>query len=444
MANSNHHHRSSLKQKNKPFKGGSGGRSKSRGRVESAKPVGISKPGRTLNAASMSKADRKNKSALLQAARRAELQQEQKMFSGKHGAPRNVLLLSVSPSVRLGEMVERLVKEDQIERDGLWVPHDFVSYVEEQKQRIRWLTIDLVESNNLNICSIMDAVSSADVVVFVASGKDTPQLQDHFVELFSVIRAQGISSSLAVLQEASALNKQQLASWQRALQTQMPSIGKLFCASENFGKDRESTELIRSLCTQRITGISWRERRPYLLVDGPVQYDQCTGIMKLTGFGRGGQPFSANRLIHLQGFGTFALERIALDPAARHNYRCGTMSVDSQEQLCDPTKAEPVNPEQTETEQDGMVSDGDEADEIGGMNSAMDNSKSIKRKVKVPKGTSSYQAAWMAEEDLVEVGSDEEEEEVELSDEEISKSESEDDAEGEPEDMITEDDPYEY
>ncbi len=397
-----HHHRSSLKQKNKPFKGGV--RSKSRGRVESTSRSSSGKSGRTINSTTMSKADRRNHSNLLQAIKRSELNQERRIFSGKNGVPRNVVFVALSPSVCVSEIARTL-------SNSLDESDDFVTFVEEHRQNIRWL------STQFNDWTIMDRICSGDVVVFVVDARDETCIDERYFELLSVIRAQGISSAIGLVQSDLALSKQQKEGWEQFFQVEMSSISKLYFLNSG---ERERAELVRALCSQRINGVSWREKRPYLIVE---EAEQEGDLVKIVGYSRGGQPFSANRIVHIPSVGTFEVDRITLASSNQQN-REG-MEVDCLEQVCDPLVSEKL-----ENIIDILPSSATD------MNIDMDivlRPSSNKKRVKVPKGTSSYQAAWLS--DISEAS--EEEEEVELSQDEGSEA-SEDD-----EEAIDEDDPHE-
>jgi pre-rRNA-processing protein TSR1 len=389
-----HHHRSSLKQKNKPFKGGNV-RSKSRGRTEGVSKGAVSKTaGRTLNQAKSSKADRRNQAAMMQAAKKAELAAERRIFTGKEGAPRVVFVLPVSPSADAQEAISRLGDGQESSGEG-------TTFWADAKQKLRWLC----PSPSWDIAAICDAAAVADVVVFVASAEDGLGLDDDHGALFAVLRAQGLSSTAALLQKSSMPSMRKVAAkevraqWLTVLSREWPSLTKVFAEEEPI----EVKGLLRALSTQKLNGISWREARPYLLADG-LAYDEASGRLQISGYGRGGQAFSANRLVHLQGVGSLSVEKIELLSGA--NRGGNGMAMDSLVQLpgedAEPLPEEPRDVPEEENEMENDVS---------ASGSKSTPTAVATKKIRVPKGTSSYQAAWLVDQDNLDDDEEEEEEE---------------------------------
>jgi pre-rRNA-processing protein TSR1 len=137
-----------------------------------------------------------------------------------------------------------------------------------------------------------------------------------------------------------------------------------------------------------------------------------TGTLKVTGYIRG-SALSANRLVHIQGLGDFQMEKIMSCPSGEAE-RMG-MNVDSAQILheADPTAQESLV---TENEPDPM--DAEQTwptdEEMGMYQEEMEDGLSdgtlSKKTRRVPKGTSSYQAAWIVDEES-EGGDDQQEEE---------------------------------
>ena len=85
--------------------------------------------------------------------------------------------------------------------------------------------------------------------------------------------------------------------------------------------------LVRMLCTMSASGPNWvaNAPRPYLITDGtatsasagkeahpPVQYNEATHELKLTGYIRGNTPWNTNQLVHVPHMGTFAVKDVKL------------------------------------------------------------------------------------------------------------------------------------
>lgn len=186
----------------------------------------------------------------------------------------------------------------------------------------------------------------------------------------------------------------------------------------DLSSSSDASTALRSLCEGKPSDVRWRQGRPYVLAEN-VEFDLVTGddgesrgTLKVTGVVRGA-PMSANRLVHLQGFGDFQVSRIVSSPLKpRGPQGDGSMEVEAKvlsepdsekDDLLSTNEVDDMANEQTwptEAEME-MVADGEEKE---GLPDAKEGTtpKVIKR---VPKGTSAYQAAWLLEDE--EVDSDE-------------------------------------
>ena len=132
--------------------------------------------------------------------------------------------------------------------------------------------------------------------------------------------------------------------------------------------------LIRTLEITRVRRLPWRDQHPYFVAE-EGEYDTETRTLKLCGFLRG-SALSANQLVHITNHGTYALQKICDggDPTIA-DAACGDLDVpdvNGQESL----EKWRVNETAFNDEQDLS---GFEAPTV---------------KIRVPAGTSAYQAAW--------------------------------------------------
>ena len=149
------------------------------------------------------------------------------------------------------------------------------------------------------------------------------------------------------------------------------------------------------------------------------------GTLKVTGVVRGA-PFSADRLVHLQTYGDFAIHRITAAPPLRPRGPQGDGSMDveapvlsepgpEKDDLVGVNEVDDMANEQTWPTEDEMHGAGyprqsaEEENEDGAAavvpDSALQTSaKAIRR---VPKGTSAYQAAWILEDEEIDSDGDE-------------------------------------
>jgi pre-rRNA-processing protein TSR1 len=225
-----------------------------------------------------------------------------------------------------------------------------------------------------------------------------------------------------------------------------PSEEKLF----SCGSQRESLNALRHITAQQPKGINWRDRHSYLIAEHlsiSKNQDNDLATLKITGFVRGNN-FSADRLVHIPKFGDFQISRII--SATNQNEDDRNVEVldepsNLQETLIAEITPNPLDAEQTwPTEEElndaemriinnehmnvdkpfGDLDDepfGDIDDEhmtpFDNDGMSIEPKKLLRGPVapgkkRVPKGTSSYQAAWIVEEAQDEDAEDIDEEET--------------------------------
>ena len=157
-----------------------------------------------------------------------------------------------------------------------------------------------------------------------------------------------------------------------------------------FSADNEQQVWIalRSVTSTRPKPIAWRDRHSYMNGENITWNDD--GTLCVTGYIRG-RELSANSLVHIQNYGDFQISKIT--SAVHPLYK--TMDVDPtvlavpdsrQESLVSENEPDMMEGEQTWPTEDEIKE-------------AEDRVKSLAakpRKIKVPRGFSAYQAAWIA------------------------------------------------
>jgi hypothetical protein len=139
----------------------------------------------------------------------------------------------------------------------------------------------------------------------------------------------------------------------------------------------------------------WRDKRPYLLVEGVnfTQTEENFGVLSLSGYLRGND-LDVNGLIHLSGYGDFQIERID-SPKDPHPYVSGRRNDDMGD--ADVTLAIP-NPEEQASLRACNIPDELANEQTWPTDEELEAADSTKvKKARVPKGMSAYQAAWIAE-----------------------------------------------
>lgn len=380
------HHRSSLKQKNKPFKGTTKAKSAvSRGKIDHKTLVAGSN---NTAIASLCKADRRNQSKLKQLARKSELSDQRKMFNGPDGVARTVALIPLTPSANVQALMKRLYP---VASSGgqEWQNQSEAVYIEPFKQRVRFFCPD-----RTNLLEVLDAASSVDTLLFVVSAQDEC-IDVLGVDLLEVLRAQGMCSAVACIQDLDAIKPAKQndlrTSWLNSLSYHLASTlhPRLFSA-DHFDSRREAVELLRIISQLAIyEGISWRDIHPYLVAEN-VEMAADSATLRVTGRVRGARPFSPNQLVHLPGIGDFQISKLSALPK-RSDVIVAYPDPALQEQLFE-----------------SMVNENDDKDDDGMKASVNQNEVKEKILVRVPKGTSKYQARVIHESGLNEEFEEEE------------------------------------
>ncbi|NWI13992.1 TSR1 protein, partial [Crypturellus soui] len=219
----------------------------------------------------------------------------------------------------------------------------------------------------------------------------------------------------------------------RAIEKRFPEA-KLFPLSA----EPESLLLLRHLAAQRQRRLAFRARRAHLLayaadfVPGPES--PLVGTLKVSGFVRG-QALSVNSLVHIVGHGDFQMSQVEAPPdplslnprVVKGQKRSQDMDIqddslngadEMEEDVKVLMKADASKQESLQSE---VVPDPMEGEQTWPtdeeLREAEASLKANRKVVKVPKGTSKYQAAWIVdEEEDAEEDDDEEEEDDDMDD----------------------------
>ncbi|KAL1916016.1 uncharacterized protein VTP21DRAFT_6020 [Calcarisporiella thermophila] len=419
-----HHHRpTGLKQQNKPFKS----RHASKGAL---KDKAKGKVNRTSVKSSVkkapSKSDRRNTARQLQQNKREQLLQQNRLFDGRHGAPKIVAVVPLCPDVTAYGAVSQIFtavgQEPPSNQKG-----SIVLKTDRFKHKFQFLLL------GRNFYDILDAVKVSDYILLVMSAEVEV---DSFGELcLTAIQQQGFPSVIPVVQHLKNIPIKKKGDVTKSLL----SFTKHFFPLEDkvlaLDNEQESLVVLRTLASQSPKSITWRDTRSYMLVDElsfQANADEPdTGILQLTGYARGA-PFSADRLVHLPNWGDFQISQItsaSISNSQRDSdgdgMDTGGEVLDTPTESQDDLQAENI-PDLTLNEQTWPTEEelAEAEERIKNMSEApMDDDtvastdinnkfgRSLKKTKRVPKGTSAYQAAWIVDsEDDEEEYSDEYEE----------------------------------
>ncbi|KAI1139552.1 DUF663-domain-containing protein [Hypoxylon sp. FL0543] len=345
----------------------------------------------------MSKFDRRNQAKQRQLAKHKEHQKETSVFAGRDGAPRIVAVVPLCADVNVSEAIKSLNSSLDIESE---IPEtSFRVPVDRFKQKLQYIPV------RRDLTAAMDAARVADFVLFVLSSEVEVDALGELI--IRSIENQGMSTLFTAVQN---LDKIEPAKARPDVVKSLASFMTHFHPGQekiySLGSRQESSNLMRSLCTTTPKGINWRDQRSWMLVDEvqwPTTENEST---VLTGVVRG-KGLKANRLVHVGDWGTFQIEKITAAPLPTKKRKDDAMAVEE-------TETEKVL-ELPDEDQDDVAELAPEEVSMGDAEMEGDMEEPTKQKgvllddhhyfsedepevyappKKLPKGTSSYQAAW--------------------------------------------------
>ncbi|KAL8915837.1 MAG: hypothetical protein Q9172_006623 [Xanthocarpia lactea] len=420
-----HHHRSTTKQSHKPFKP----RFSSKGALKDiakgrtfthvsdenittdsdlgrVKSLGEDRgKRRTPHQQVMSKLARRNQAKQLRVHHHEKKDNESTIFQGKDSAAKHVAIVPLSLKVDVHGFIKQLNDSvdvtDEVSQDGITRVK-----VDRFKRNLIYIpaTLDLISA--LDVCRL------ADWVIIVLSAEQ--QIGEEEDQLIRALALQGITNVLCFVQghnEAISAPKRtkHVAQLKSEMSRHFPTLDKLSV----LDNQADCANAVRSLCTATSKGIRWRDERSWMLIENlewraPSDQDSCT--IALTGIVRG-KPLNPDRLVHLPGWGDFRIGQIMeICP--------GTTQKGQEETMEGVTKRH--NPSEDQDDLLALAPEEMEAEEVTSTVAtdthkgvllddhhyfSDDNSHIPPPPKRLPKGTSSYQAAWFLD-DVSDSGSD--------------------------------------
>ncbi|XP_038159328.1 pre-rRNA-processing protein TSR1 homolog [Cyprinodon tularosa] len=412
------------KQKNKGHKHG---RHRTKGEIERENKGRVSVTTLTKKQRKeLKKMDRRHKANQLRRTKKDQVLTEKRRLGSRDGPPHLVAVVSLHANADAAAITKLLRSEGaggvlQQEKCISGVSDSFGLILPRFKQRFTFLN-----QTTADMHSLLDVAKVADSLVFVL---DSTEGWDNYGDhCLSCLFAQGLPSHALVCQGLSDVSVKKKVDFRKALskitEIRFPDT-RLF----PLDSDQDATLLLRHLGSQRQRKLGFRSRRSHLLAqhvtftpNSPVEGSGPTdlGTLCVSGYVRG-RALHADRLVHISGHGDFQLSQIDApsDPLPLNLTRQTKpgkgrdvemqdgdekeapvrvlMKADpsSRESLQAEAEVDPMEGEQTwPTEQDLL-----EAEEA----------RKNKRLMKVPKGTSDYQATWIVDEDEEENGETDEE-----------------------------------
>ncbi|KAI8326310.1 DUF663-domain-containing protein [Martensiomyces pterosporus] len=392
------HHRASLKQKNKPFKRRHATknalRDKAKGKTQRA-----SIKGKVLR--KHSRVDRRNAVRNEQRKKREQMVMSTRIFSGRHRAPKIVAVIPLCADVCVSDIVRSMYESIGEKYQEGQTRHTL--NVARFKQTLQFVEV------GRNVLDILDVGKVADYMVMGISAEvEVDAFGEHCL---SAIQNQGHPAVFPVVQGLDSVVAKKRNDVRKSLQSFM---GHFFPEADKVYTTETPTEtlaILRMITSQVPKSIKWREVRPYMLADQvefePSAEDPQVGRLAITGYIRGAG-LSANRLIHIPNYGDFQVDQILNLPVAVEAAKGSAIEEDSEPALLDQpdpelqdSLLEANEPDQLQNEQTWP-----EEEEMDGWKEQMRRmeeeeeriaAESGERVIRVPKGTSKYQAAWIAD-----------------------------------------------
>ncbi|KAJ5495965.1 Ribosome biogenesis protein tsr1 [Penicillium diatomitis] len=405
-----HHHRSTTKSSNKPFKTKHASKSalkeKAKGKVENER--GSRK---TPHQQLKSKLDRRNQARQRQQLKHQEKAQATSIFTGQTGAPRHVAIIPLSAEIDTNAAIRALNESVDI-NDEVSAEGSLRVRVDRFRQSLQYMTSKHDPVNAMDVCRL------ADFVVLVMSAET--EVDEEGELLLRSIESQGISNVVTVVQGLDQVNpakrRPQVASSLKSyINHFFPTVEKVM----SLDSRQECSNAIRSLCTATPKGIRWRDERSWMYIENVQWPDASAEVVDdvvVTGIVRG-KGLKADRIAHIPGWGDFQIASITAAPLpTTKNKRDDAMNVDGADGVqtleaptADQDDMAVVAPEEIEMMDDDMVSmAGTEKKGVllDDYHYFSDDDAHIPAKPKrLPKGTSEYQSAWYLE-DVSDSGSD--------------------------------------
>jgi pre-rRNA-processing protein TSR1 len=237
---------------------------------------------------------------------------------------------------------------------------------------------------------ILDAVKVADLVVFVLSAKE--EVDGFGEKCMSLIKAQGVPASASVIQflqdEAHSSQNDVLKSIEYYMHHHFTNDHKVFSSGQ---------KILRFIKDSKVKVVHWRDRHSYMIAER-LEYIEGDDVLKVSGIVRGAA-LSANRLLHLQNLGDFQIEKITSEFPSAQNHAQGS-KMDMEPMVLHVPDANLMESLESQNEPDPMEGEQTWPTEEEIQESENKLRSMMKKRVrKVPKGTSSYQAAWIIDSD---------------------------------------------
>ncbi|CAG0892533.1 unnamed protein product [Cyprideis torosa] len=367
--------------------------------------------------------ERRNQTKQIRAHKREEALNRKRAIGGKGQAP--PFLVGVVPLSGLVDVegVMGAVLEADEEAVVTRSAHGSVVHLSVPRFQQRFSFVS--PGGSATMTGLLDLAKVCDTMLFLLDPLDGMDLRGE--ETLSAIMGQGLPTPLFIVDQLGAekqlvgkKKKDSRKSISSKLDSKLPAAD---CHLVFLEKPSDGLTALRAMGGLKRRTVCWRDIRPHLLaehVEGEWLDEEPTLCnLRVTGYVRGNGPLSANRLIHIPGWGDFQLDRITIPRKGGRRIEAGDPHRIQKERK---RGSEDVEMEETEEDrviqvadpalQDSLTSENRpdplEAEQTWPTDEEMAEARAEQRakRRRVPRGTSEYQAAWIVEEDNEEAEED--------------------------------------
>ncbi|XP_019505953.1 PREDICTED: pre-rRNA-processing protein TSR1 homolog isoform X3 [Hipposideros armiger] len=440
-------HRSGpLKQQNKAHKGG-----RHRGRGSAQRDGKGRLALKTLSKKvrkELSRVDQRHRASQLRKQKKEAVLAEKRQLGSKDGPPHQVLVVPLHDRISLPEAFQRLQDRDTgtVHLTNWGSAHSFMLLCPRLKHR--WF---FTSARPGDLHTVLDLAKVADTILFLLDPLEGWDSTGDYC--LSCLFAQGLPTYTLAIQGISGLPPKKQIDARKKLSK---VVEKRFPDDKLLQLDtqQEAGMLLRQLANQKQRHLAFRDRRAYFFASAadfvPNEENNLVGTLKISGYVRG-QTLNVNSLLHIIGHGDFQMKQIdapmdpfPLNPRVVKSQKDPSMAMeicdmdavaDMEEDLKVLMKADPDRQESLQTEVIPDPMEGEQTwpteEELNEANDFLKKSSKVVKKV--PKGTSSYQAEWILDEDGESGGEGDEYDDIEHEDfmEEESQDESSEEEEEE-------------
>ncbi|CAO1616791.1 unnamed protein product [Sympodiomycopsis kandeliae] len=320
MAGGGHHHRATLKQKNKSFKSRHSTKSsiKKLAKGRPADAASISSKNGSVAGSARNAQSRKNHAKQIQLMKRDQLKQVQELY--KKGMDKVVSVLELTPDGNAWDVCRALESHKGVDTIPGYEVDSALSQGKEST-RIRLpkhsTSIRFLPLPYGGLYPALSAVASSDFVIFVLSPDQSIEEGSWGELALRILHAQGMPEVLAVVPSLKSEDGGKMV--ENGIRKSLTSFIKYFSPSTErihaLDVEAERDGLLRTLATSVPRFPSWREARPYLITEAAEfrpdpSSSEGRGNLIIKGWTRGNANFSAQRLVHIRDHGDFRLRRI--------------------------------------------------------------------------------------------------------------------------------------